>query len=181
MSKRIVIISGSPGTGKTSISQILAENSVYDRAVNIRVDDFWQYICKGYIHPWLSNSGDQNETVVESVAESAKRFSKDGYDVFVDGAIRPWFLKPWIRMAKNGFDVRYILLRPNEDTTVIRATIRQQNEYFPLNVKIIKDLWDSFNNLGKYESHVVDTTGQTLEESAAIIQKMLFENNFRII
>ena len=180
-SERIVIISVSPGTGKTSIIHVLAENSTYDRAVHIHVDDFWQCICKGYIHPWLDNSGDQNKIVVESVAASTKRFSKNGYAVFVDGTVGPWFLRPWIKMAKNGADVRYILLRPDEETTVLRAAARRQREFFPLDTENIRDLWNSFSNLGKYESHVVDTTGQTVEESAAIIQKMLDEGNFCIV
>jgi cytidylate kinase len=178
---RIVIISGSPGTGKTTISRMLAENSIYDKAVHIEVDDFWQCIRKGYINPWLNNSGEQNETVVESVAVSAKRYSKSGYEVWVAGTIGPWFLKPWIRMAENGIDVRYIVLRPNKETTVIRATERQQREFFPLNAEIIENLWISFTNLGKYESHVLDTTGQTIDESVMAIQKMLLENNFRIV
>lgn len=180
MSARIVIISGSPGTGKTSISRKLAENSTYEKAVNIHVDDFWQYIRKGYIHPWLNDSGDQNETVVEAVAASAKKYARSGYEVFVDGTIGPWFLKPWKKLAKKDVDVRYLILRPDEETTILRATQREQNDYFPLNIEIIKDLWNSMTGLGKYESHVVDTTGQTAHESAIAIQEMLGGNAFRI-
>ena len=85
MPARIVVISGSPGTGKTTISRILAENSTHEKAVYIEVDDFWQYIRKGYIHPWEGGggAGNQNETVIESAAASAKRFSEGGYEVFV--------------------------------------------------------------------------------------------------
>jgi hypothetical protein len=115
---RIVLISGSPGTGKTSISRILAETSDYACAVHIHTDDFYQYIRKGYVSPWLNGAGDQNETVIESVVVSAKRFSAGGYEVFVDGVIGPWFLEPWIDIAKEGVDVRYIVLRPSEQETV---------------------------------------------------------------
>ena len=194
MSARIVIISGSPGTGKTTLSRILAENSTYEKAVNIHLDDFWEYIRKGYIQPWLDGSGDQNETVVEAVAASAKKFSESGYEIYVDGAIGPWFLKPWLKIAKKGVDVRYIVLRPDEETTVARVIkrqwqnvnyenaedFRQESDYFPLTYEVVKDLWTSFTGLGIYESHVVDTTGQTVEESAAVIQKTLAENAFRI-
>jgi cytidylate kinase len=181
MSARIVVISGAPGTGKTSVSRILAENSTYDRAVHIHTDDFYQYIRKGYISPWLDGSGDQNNTMIEAAAASAKRFSAGGYEVFVDGVIGPWFLKPWIQISEEGIDVRYIVLRPSEQTTVLRVNNREQNEYFPLSDEVVKNLWRSFTDLGKYESHVLDTTAQTVVESAAHIQKMLLEENFRLV
>lgn len=172
---RIVIISGATGTGKTSISRILAENSTYDRAVHIHTDDFYQYIRKGYISPWLNGTGEQNETIIEAVAASAKRFSAGGYEVFVDGVIGPWFLKPWNKIAEDGVDVRYIVLRPDEQTTILRATNREQRDYFPLNCEAVKAVWRSFCDLGSYESNIIDTTGQTVDESVTLIQKMLLE------
>ena len=180
MSARIIIISGPPGAGKTTLARLLSEDSAHEKAANIHLDDFWQYISKGYIEPWLSESGKQNKTVVEAAADSAERFYKGGYEVFVDGLIGPWFIEPWRRIAGKGTDVRYIILRPDEETTVMRATTRKQNDYFPLSVQIIKDLWDDMNNLGEFEPHVVNTSGQTIEESAAVIQKMMDGNNFRI-
>ena len=180
MPASIIIISGPPGAGKTSISQNLAEKSLYDRAVHIKVDDFWQSIRKGYTHPWLNDSGHQNETVTEAAAASARTFYDGGYEVFVDGVLGPWFLQPWIMVAKSGIDVRYIILRPDEDTTVLRATKRQQREHFPLSTEIIKSVWGSFNNLGEYEPYVLDTTGQTIEESTAAIQDILLGDRYRI-
>ena len=180
MSARIVIISGAPGTGKTSVSQILAENSTYNRAVHIHTDDFYQYIRKGYIAPWREGSGDQNETIIESAAASAKQFSYGGYEVFIDGVIGPWFLAPWIKIAQEGGDVRYIVLRPDEQTTVKRATEREQKEDFPLNHATLKKLWSSLSDLGQYEPHAVDTTAHTVDESVMLIQKELLKNTFRI-
>ena len=180
MTARIVIISGATGTGKTSISRILAENSTYDRAVHIHTDDFYQYIRKGYISPWLNGTSKQNETMIESVAASAKRFSAGGYEVYVDGVIGPWFLEPWNKIAEDGVDVRYIVLRPDEQTTILRATDREQRDYFPLNYEVIKDIWRSLSDLGIYESNVIDTTDQTVDESVTLIQKMLLEGAYRI-
>ena len=178
---RISIISGSPGTGKTTVARLLAENSVYKKAVHIELDDFWEYIRKGYILPWENDSGDQNETVVEAVALSAEKFSQSGYEVFVAGTIGPWFIEPWLKIAQKGVDIRYIILRPNEETTVSRATARTHKDCFPLTAEIVKNLWHSFANLGIYESNIVDTTGQTVEESAALINSMTNENCFRIL
>ncbi len=40
MSARIVLVSGSPGSGKTTLSRMLAERSAEDCAVHIHTDDF---------------------------------------------------------------------------------------------------------------------------------------------
>lgn len=181
MTARIVIVSGACGTGKTSIARLLAKNSTYAYAVHIHTDDFYQYIRKGYITPWLDSSGDQNETVIDAVVASTKRFSEGGYEVFVDGVIGPWFLQPWIKLAEEGFDIRYIVLRPDEETTISRALERTQRDYFPLNRDDIKNVWNSLSDLDKYESNVVDTTAQTIDESMVYIQKMLQANAFRVL
>ena len=178
---RIVILSGSPGTGKTTIARILAENSAYEKAVHIEVDDFWQFIRKGYIVPWLDDSVNQNDTVMDAVAASAQIYSESGYEVFVAGTIGPWFVELWLEMAQKGIDVRYIILRPSEDATILRATERVQREIFPLNAEIVKDVRSSFTALGIYESNVVDTTSQTVEESVAFIQNLLDNGYFRIV
>lgn len=180
MPEGIVLISGVPGSGKTSVSQVLAGESSGSLTVHMHTDDFYQYIRKGYISPWLDGSGDQNETMVEAVAASAKVFSAGGYEVYVDGMIGPWFLDPWLEMAKEGVDVRYVILRPGEAETVLRATSREQRAYFPLNAEIVSTLWHSLDDLGAYASHAVDTTGQSVKESAALLQRMLREGRFRI-
>lgn len=180
MTAKIILISGACGTGKTSISRILAENSDCELTAHIHTDDFYQYIRKGYLAPWQNGSGDQNETVVEAAAACAERYSAGGYEVFVDGMIGPWFLKTWIRIAESGTDVRYVVLRPGEQTTVLRAAEREQRDCFPLTSETIKNIWQSMTDLGQYEANAVNTTGQTAEESAALIQKLLRKGAFRL-
>ena len=90
-------------------------------------------------------------------------------------------LGPWITLAEAGFDVRYIILRPSEQETIKRATDRKQKDDFPLDYGVVSNIWQSLSNLGKYESHAIDTTAQTVDESTEIIQQMLLIYPFRIL
>lgn len=180
MSARIIIISGACGTGKSTVSKLLAENSVCDRTIRMHTDDFYEYIQKGYIEPWKDESGDQNEVVIRAAAASAKQFSAGGYEVYVDGVIGPWFLEQWLKLANDGFDVRYIILQPDEETTVFRAANRAQKEDFPLDEAAVRKMRRMFADLDGYEENAVDTTGQTASESAELIRKLLDCGKFRI-
>lgn len=180
MSEKIVLISGACGTGKSTISRILAEKSSCTQTVHMHTDDFYQYIRKGYTAPWLDGSGDQNETVVEAAAASAARFAAGGYEVYVDGVIGPWFLQPWLSLAKTGLDVRYFVLRPDEQSTIRRAAEREQRAEFPLDSNAVQKMWRMFADLGRYEANVVDTTSQTVTESAGLIQNFLSGEAFHI-
>ena len=46
MTAKIVIISGACGTGKSTISKLLAESSPCQRSLRIHTDDFYEYIKK---------------------------------------------------------------------------------------------------------------------------------------
>lgn len=180
MAARIVIVSGACGAGKTSIARALTENSNYQCAVHLHTDDFYQYIRKGYIAPWLDSSSDQNAVAVNAIAASAKSFSEGGYEVYVDGVVGPWFLVPWLKLAQEGIDVRYIVLRPDEQTTIARALNRAQADDAELSRDAVKTVWQSLSNLGKYEQNAIDTTTQTLAETVAHLKKRLEENEFRL-
>ncbi len=47
-----------------------------------------------------------------------------GYDVIVDGIIGPWSLTPWTRLAQEGYEVHYIILRASREETMKRAVER---------------------------------------------------------
>ena len=72
MKGKIVLISGPCGSGKTTVSRILAQTTDAAQAVHMHTDDFYSYIKKGYIEPWKDGSGDQNETVIGAAAACAK-------------------------------------------------------------------------------------------------------------
>ena len=45
---RIIVITGSPGTGKTTTASIVAKESNMDKSVHMHTDDFFQYVMIMY-------------------------------------------------------------------------------------------------------------------------------------
>lgn len=170
--RRIVIITGSPGTGKTTTSAIVAKESDMEKSVHIHTDDFYHYLSKGAVAPHLPESNEQNLIVIEALIEAAKRYARGGYDVIVDGIIGPWFLDAWQNIVKNGYEVHYIVLRASKTETMQRAITRSKLDR-ETNIELVDVMWEQFNNLGEYEQNVIDTTNCSIMESVFAIKEKI--------
>jgi hypothetical protein len=90
-SGHILILTGSPGAGKSTTARSLVAASG-GPAVHLHADDFWHFIRKGAIPPYLPEANGQNEVVMAVVAQAAEGYARGGYFVVVDGVVGPWFL-----------------------------------------------------------------------------------------
>lgn len=171
---RIIIITGSPGTGKTTIASIIAKESDFAKSVHMHTDDFYHYLSKGAIPPHLPESQEQNVVVVEAFLEAAKRYARGRYDVIVDGIVGPWFLTPWKEAAQEGYEIHYIILRADKEETMKRAIERTKLSR-KTNIELVETMWKQFVNLGNYEPFVINTTNCSIETSVATIKKHIKE------
>lgn len=178
-SGRIVVITGSPGTGKTTVSAIVADESTLERSVRLHTDDFYHGLCKGAIPPHLPESNEQNQIVIEAFLEAAKRYARGGYDVIVDGIVGPWFLEPWRKAVREGYEVHYIVLRASKEETLRRAIARDKLNR-KTNIELVEAMWGQFAHLGEYEVNVIDSTCCTAAETVDKVQEALAKGSCRL-
>lgn len=165
---RIIILTGSPGTGKTTLAALVAQGSELERSVHIPTDDFYHYLAKGAIPPYLPQSQDQNLVVIRSILASALTYARAGYDVVVDGILGPWFLVPWQEAARD-CPIHYIILRTTREETLRRAVERTKLDR-ETNTRLVEIMWEQFCGLGEYERFVVETTGWDIPKTVEEIQ-----------
>jgi predicted kinase len=179
-SARIVIISGPPGAGKSTIARALAEGSAQARAAHLHTDDFYAYIRKGFVAPWLPESQDQNIVVMKALARTAATYAQGGYEVLVDGVVGPWFFDPWLAAAhEHDIDLRYILLMPDEASTIARAVARQAPRAMT-DPEVVRSMWRHFQTFASPLGNVLDTTGQGTDETVAQVRDGLDAGRFAL-
>lgn len=151
---QIVILSGSPGCGKTTTAEALAHLGGAVPKVHIHSDDFWGYIKHGLIAPWLPESDAQNRMVMQIAAGVAARYAEAGYLVFLDGVIRPAMVPIFAALA---IPTHYVLLRVGRDEAVARCTARGGDSL--TDPDVVAALHAEFTDLGRHERHVLEVGG----------------------
>lgn len=84
----LIVVTGPPGAGKSTVGRILAGG--YEASALVAGDQYFGFLDRGHITPWLPEADGQNTIVIEAAAAAAGRLAV-AYMVVYDGAVGPWF------------------------------------------------------------------------------------------
>jgi hypothetical protein len=176
---RVIIVTGPPGAGKTTIARALAGAAADPGGVHLHGDDFLFAIQSGFVPPHLPASQHQNVTLSRALAAAACTFAVGGYLVALDWVVGPWFLDEYrAAAARARVPLDYVVIRPSEAVATIRSRTRTDNPI--VDYAHLRPLYAQLSALAVLESHVIDSSAQSVEETLTAVRAGLAAGRFRV-
>lgn len=119
----VLIVSGPPAAGKTTVSREIAAR--FERGVHLHTDLFFDAIRSGWVEPWLPAAHEQNVVVLTAAAEAARVYAEGGYFVVIDGVVLRWALDLYREvLGRGGIEPGFVALMPDLEVVLERGPRR---------------------------------------------------------
>lgn len=154
--KKLYLITGPAGVGKSTISKLLAERK--DKCALIEGDDIYHFVKGGYVSSW--KDGNHLGVFWENCLDIINNFLNNDYDVVFNYIIKKKDLD-MIRKSFPSIEIKFVLLLADNETLINRDNLREEDCRMGERVLILKD---EFINQNFPEKYILDTTDLSIED-----------------
>jgi hypothetical protein len=171
MTASIILLSGPPGAGKTTVAAAMVANAPEAKVANIEGDKFWFFAAKGGGGP-----RELSPIVMPAMIGAALPYARAGFTTIVDFTIGPWFL-PAVKPAAQDVALDFVILCPSLAECKRRAGGRTEGviDYAPY-----VELHEAFAQFPGFDRHMISDDAPSAEETAARIWTGVRDGAFRV-
>ena len=165
---QLLLLTGSPGCGKTTIAPLVADHAPLSACLDL--DWFFAKLRAGALEPWRGEAHQQNRVVLSAAASAVATFTAGGYFAVAEGILYPFMLDLFVNACKPlGIELNYAVLRA--PLTVVLSRVRSrgvepEHAGALADATVVENLWRTFEENDHETRHRVDVVERSPEEIA---------------
>ncbi len=166
----ILILTGPPGAGKSTIAEALAER--YDRVAHIDVNVVRHFVTAGFVPPWRRGPEweRQHRLAVRNACSLARNFIAEKIGVIVDDVVDAeslaWYLD---ELKPAAVPIHLVRLMPSLAACEARDKDRKEGR---VRTGWVDEVYDRLQQAGEFAGATIVSTGLTPYETADRLQSL---------